>query len=246
MVEAEYDQMADEYDATRDAATKEEVGAIARRLEGSTRVLDVGVGTGRFAVPISGLGFEVTGVDVSRRMLLRAREKGLERLLLGDAYSLPFREKTFDAAVIIHVLHVVADWKRVMGEIARVTKGNIITILRVSQHAAAAEPPSHLQSGQEGYPVRTQHRLWQNEQELKAEFPPVALERIRDEVITLSIADALRRLDAKRPLGGQIVPPEYRQAMMERIIAMSGSQSVQRRIVEDLAVWNADQFALPK
>jgi hypothetical protein len=33
-----------------------------------------------------------------------------------------------------------------------------------------------------------------------------------------------------------------KRAMMERIIAMTGSQFVQRRVVEDLAVWKADQF----
>jgi ubiquinone/menaquinone biosynthesis C-methylase UbiE len=246
-LEAEYDQMAEEYDATREAATEREVGAIAASLEGCKTVLDVGVGTGRFAKPISGLGFEVTGVDVSRRMLLKAREKGLDRLLVGDAYRLPFRGKTFDAAVIIHVLHVVADWASVMREIGRVTGGNVITILRVSQ-----SPESPARTGQNaapsnkgavgGYPVRTQHRMWQNEQELKTRVPPVKLERIRDETVQIPIADAFRRLEAKRSVGAQMVPPEMKRAMMERIIAMTGSQFVQRRIVEDLAVWKADQL----
>ncbi len=241
-MEAEYDQMAEEYDATRDAATAEEVAAIARQLEGCRTVLDVGTGTGRFALPVSGLGFEVTGADVSRRMLLKARQKGLSQLVLSDAYGLPFRDKTFDAAIIIHVLHVVADWRRVMGEIGRVTKGSVISILRVPQVVPAAVQKAPVARNEAGYPVRTQHRMWQNELELKASFPPASLERIRDEVVTISIADAFRRLDAKRPFGGQLVPPEVKMAMMERVMAAAGSQTVQKRIVEDLAVWKADQF----
>jgi ubiquinone/menaquinone biosynthesis C-methylase UbiE len=249
-MEAEYDQMAEEYDATRDAATEQEIHGITGSLGGCKTVLDVGVGTGRFARPLSGLGFEVTGVDISRRMLLKAREKGLDRLLLGDAYKLPFRAKSFDAAIIIHVLHVVVDWVTVVREIGRVTRGNVITILRVPQfpqgpsvsEVGKAVSPNPGEDGE--YPIRTQHRMWQNEEELKARVPPNKLERIRDEIVAIPVADALRRLEAKRSIGAQMVPPEVRRAMMERIISRSSGQVVHRRVVEDLAVWKADQFEI--
>jgi SAM-dependent methyltransferase len=177
-------------------------------------------------------------------MLLKAREKGLDRLLLGDGYSLPFREKVFDAAIIIHVLHVVVDWARVMREIGRVTRGNVITILRVEQlpQGPAVAEAGASQSGVGAYPVRTQHRMWQNERELKARVPPVRLERIRDEVVAIPVAEAIRRLEAKRSMAAQLVPPEVRRAMMERVISMSAGQVVHRRVVEDLAVWRAEQF----
>jgi ubiquinone/menaquinone biosynthesis C-methylase UbiE len=243
-LEAEYDSMADEYDATRESATQAEVDALAKSLEGCRTVLDVGVGTGRFAKPLSEIGFEVTGMDVSRRMLAKAREKGLERLLLGDAYKLPFRDKSFDAAIIIHVLHVVVDWATVMQDLGRVTKGHVMSILRVPQRAATPPPAigSPVPGLNAGYPVRTQHRMWQNELELKARVPPLKLERIRDETITIPVADALRSMQAKRAMGAQIIPPEVKQQMLERIIAMAGVQSVQRRVVEDLAVWGADDL----
>jgi ubiquinone/menaquinone biosynthesis C-methylase UbiE len=246
-VEAEYDKMADEYDATRDAATLEEVDAIRRSLDGSASVLDIGIGTGRFAGPLSSLGFEVTGVDVSRRMLVKAREKGLTRLVLGDAYSLPFRDEAFDGALIVHVLHVVADWRAAMREVGRVTKGNVATIMRVPQgargeEAASMKAPDGPRRTEGNYPVRTQHRMWQNEQELKMEVPPVTLERIRDEVVTLSMEEAFKRVDAKRPFARQIIPPEMREAMMERIFEMGGGQEIQRRVVEDLVVWNAEDL----
>lgn len=245
-MEAEYDSMADEYDATRESATPDEIAALAKSLEGCKTVLDVGVGTGRFAKPLLDLGFEVTGIDVSRRMLLKAREKGLGRLLLGDAYGLPLRDKSFDAAIIIHVLHVVVDWSLVMRGLGRVTKGPVVSILRVPQGPQSTIAPIDA-GGTSGpganprqrYPVRTQHRMWQNELELKAKVPPRRLERIRDETISLPVADALRSLQAKRSMGAQIVPPEIRMQMLERIIAMTGTQSVRRRIVEDLVVWDA-------
>jgi len=239
-LEAEYDQMAEEYDATRDSATEGEVGAIARSLEGFKTILDVGVGTGRFAKPISTLGFDVTGIDVSRRMLMKAREKGVNQVVMGDGYSLPFRGKVFDGAIIIHVLHIVADWARVMRELGRVTKGNVVTILRAPEMQEGQPSPPKTTSL--GYPIRTQHRMWQNEQELVKGVPPMKLERIRDETVSISVADALRRLEAKRSMGAQIVPPETRRAVAERILAMRAGQVVHRRIVEDLAVWEADQL----
>ena len=246
-MEAEYDQMAEEYDATRDVPTVEEVDAIQRALGDSRTVLDVGIGTGRFAKPVSERGFDVTGVDVSRRMLLKAREKDLREVVLGDAYSLPFRDKSFDSCVMIHIIHVVADWRRMVREVGRVARSTVITILRVpvlpeqTYFREAPAPPTQAPAG--AYPVRTQHRMWQNEQELKTAVPPATLERIRDEVVEIPIADAFRRLEAKRPFGGQMVPEEIRRQMMDRIIAMSGSQVVHRRIVEELAVWRAEQLS---
>lgn len=241
--------MAEEYDATRESASRDEVAALATALEGRKTLLDLGIGTGRFAKPLSDLGFEVTGVDVSRRMLMKARAKGLERLVLGDAYALPFSDKTFDAAITIHVLHVVVDWVAVVRDLGRVTRGPVMSILRVPQgpqDSSLAPAPfgttSLSQDSRRGHPVRTQHRMWQNELELKARVPPRKLQRIRDEMVSLPVADAIKRANAKRSMGAQILPPEVKQQMMERIIAMAGDQSVQRRIVEDLAVWNAEDL----
>ena len=73
------------------------------------RVLDVACGTGRHAIPLRGLGYDVTGIDLSDSMLCRFREQseesGLKReaqalprfsLVKGDMRYLPFVEK-FDA-----------------------------------------------------------------------------------------------------------------------------------------------------
>ena len=245
-LEAEYDGLADEYDATRVSATRVEVSALANALEGCKTVLDLGIGTGRFAKPLTELGFDVTGVDVSRRMLMKAREKGLDKLVAGDAYALPFSDKSFDATVTIHVLHVLVDWVPVVRDLGRVTRGPVMSILRVPQSPqdfGVAPTPfgtsSMTQDSRRGYPVRAQHRMWQNELELKARVPPRKLERIRDETISLSVAEAVKRASAKRSMGAQIMPPEVKQQMLDRILEMAGDQVVQRRIVEDLAVWDA-------
>jgi len=47
----------------------------AERAGGSSRVLELGCGTGRLTLPLAQAGHEVTGIDLSPAMLARAREK---------------------------------------------------------------------------------------------------------------------------------------------------------------------------
>lgn len=86
------------------------------------RVLDVGCGTGRLAALLAERhGCKVWGVDVSAEMLAVARERvprgvGLK---LAPAEDLPFRDATFERAVLTLVVHHL-DRPRAFGEIARV------------------------------------------------------------------------------------------------------------------------------
>lgn len=125
-----FDRAADFYDATRGFPQGQEAAAIALfaaagHLRHGSRVLEVGVGTGRVAVPLARHVGWVYGVDLSRAMMSRLRAKaGAERVRLSEANALrlPFRAAAFDAVVVVHVLHLIADWQGVVREIARVLK----------------------------------------------------------------------------------------------------------------------------
>jgi len=84
---------------------------LKEELEGYERILDVGVGTGRFSKPLQDAGFEVVGVDISKKMLGKACERGTEDLIVSDASSLPFQDSIFDASISIGTLHLIAEWK---------------------------------------------------------------------------------------------------------------------------------------
>lgn len=98
------------------------VRTLSTEFEGCTRILDAGVGTGRLAEPLQNSGFHVVGVDISRKMVEKAKEKNVECLVLADARFIPFRDKAFDVAISVHLLHLVSDWRNVIGEICRVTQ----------------------------------------------------------------------------------------------------------------------------
>ena len=90
MKKADYSKIASFYDRGRTLSEYNMdlwFGAIARlsgAREGS-RLLDIGCGTGRFAIPIANrLGCSVTGADSSAEMLDKARKKDSEKVVKWD------------------------------------------------------------------------------------------------------------------------------------------------------------------
>jgi len=71
----------------------------------SLKILDVGCGTGRHAIELTKRGYHVTGIDLSKSQLARAKEKakasGLEiDFQQQDARNLPF-DGEFDLAIML-------------------------------------------------------------------------------------------------------------------------------------------------
>jgi SAM-dependent methyltransferase len=126
-----FDRVASIYDGTRGLAPRtlaRVLGVLVDEL-GGKRVLEVGVGTGRYAVPLQKSGIAVVGIDISRRMVELGLAKGLREVVFADGAHIPFRDGAFDAATTNHVLHLVPDWRDVLGEIARVTRDVYFSIL---------------------------------------------------------------------------------------------------------------------
>ena len=94
-------------------------------------VLEIGIGTGRIALPLVGEGLNLVGVDISREMLARLREnaRGLPPpVAIADATRLPFADHTFAGAIAAHVLHLIPRWKDAVGEITRVVRSGGVFI----------------------------------------------------------------------------------------------------------------------
>src|SRR5690348_12256315 len=96
-----FDRVAECYDATRGfpPGIDQQIGAGFRRASGlpaGARLLEIGVGTGRIAIPLAAQGYRYTGVDISTAMMQRLRERLPDSIALdlvrADATALPLRD----------------------------------------------------------------------------------------------------------------------------------------------------------
>lgn len=123
-----YDRVARVYDLFD--APMDFMGGKSRRrrvlARARGRTLEVGIGTGR-NLSFYPEGIELTGIDISERMLARARSRaaGLApgaRLERADVERLPFPDASFDTVAATCVFCSVEDPVRGLTEIRRVVK----------------------------------------------------------------------------------------------------------------------------
>jgi demethylmenaquinone methyltransferase/2-methoxy-6-polyprenyl-1,4-benzoquinol methylase len=105
-------------------------------------VLDACCGTGDLALAAKRAGGNVTGVDFSERMLVRARRKsdGVE-WVQADVTRLPFTDASFDAVTIGFGIRNVPDLDAGLAELARVLRpGGRIGCLEITRPDGALRP----------------------------------------------------------------------------------------------------------
>jgi demethylmenaquinone methyltransferase/2-methoxy-6-polyprenyl-1,4-benzoquinol methylase len=118
----DYSRQAQRYDETR-AASPSVLQPLREALAGApgSRLADIGGGTGNYALALEREGWRPVVVDRSAEMLARAAAKGLVTVE-ADAQRLPFAAETFDAAMMISMMHHVEDRGGALAEARRILK----------------------------------------------------------------------------------------------------------------------------
>ncbi|HXV27843.1 MAG TPA: methyltransferase domain-containing protein [bacterium] len=98
-------------------------------LPRDSKVLDIGGGWGFYAEPLARLGHHVTVLDVVK--------PGFQKVpvVVYPGKDLPFPDKSFDASLLITVLHHIADLDKVLSEARRVTRNTLIVVEDLYHHA---------------------------------------------------------------------------------------------------------------
>jgi phosphatidylethanolamine/phosphatidyl-N-methylethanolamine N-methyltransferase len=150
-VESAYARWAPVYDWVFTAPLVAGQRAAAREANlHSGDLLEVGVGTG-LSLPLYSRDHRITGIDLSKPMLERARDRVRRRKLKNvvalramDASAMDFPEARFDIATVMYVMTVVPDPSAVLEELERVVKpgGTVIIVNHFASESgvlAAAE-----------------------------------------------------------------------------------------------------------
>jgi len=100
----------------------------------SKKYLDIGCGGGILSEEMAKRGFNVTAIDLSPASIETAKQHAAKmnvtniNYLVGNAYSLPFENESFDAVIMSDVLEHIHDLPKAIIEISRVLTPNGIFV----------------------------------------------------------------------------------------------------------------------
>ncbi|USH00560.1 class I SAM-dependent methyltransferase [Thermococcus argininiproducens] len=103
---------------------------LLKFMEKKGKVLDLACGVGGFSFLLEEYGFDIIGVDISEKMIEKARTYGNEKnskveFLIGNAMNLPFEDNIFDYVIFLGntTTHFLPrELNRVFKEVRRVLK----------------------------------------------------------------------------------------------------------------------------
>ena len=239
-----FDRVAGIYDDTRglpqpvlDAVSSSIVRATNAGPE--TRFLELGIGTGRIALPLLQYGFPYTGVDISADMMQRLMAKvppSADNLTLveGDVSDLPFGDDSFDVVLSVHLLHLVPAWRTVLEEIRRVLAPNGCYVHGGNEHGDSS-------------PSGEIRRRWREiASELGAEFRPSYGSR---EAVETALTESGARLAVYRVVQweGEVRPLDLIEALRQRAFSMTWDlpDAIMDATNERMVQWANERFEDP-
>jgi ubiquinone/menaquinone biosynthesis C-methylase UbiE len=257
-VAARFDKIADVYDETRESLSN---GAIERaaavlRKDGVAHILEAGVGTGRIAGPLRSRGFELVGLDLSARMISRAKTKGVSALVRADANSPPFRRGAFDAVLMAHVLHLLDSPAQTFGRLARLAKKDLVVFLR--------KPESSSRYGQRGrrevyqafmqaaselrVPLSRPYATWREryarQSEFLAKFPPTEFVTIQELRGSATLRYYMSGIEKRAfSFASELSDEDFRRVAERAKQRIDLDSVVPHRRVDQMAIWRLGRGA---
>ncbi|UCE45072.1 MAG: methyltransferase domain-containing protein [Methanobacteriota archaeon] len=242
---ASFDRIADRYDETRalDESVLQRIAEeLERELTTSSRILETGVGTGRIAAPLQRCGFDIVGLDISRKMLSRAIEKDVSTVLLADITALPFMDDSFDHVLSVHVTHLIGDWIAALQEMSRVASNRFVAVV----------------SDREGCDVRAMGRVYEDrcaemgfevahpgieEQDIADVAAPFRTVHVADVEDGMSSAEAIERYRSRTYSDQWNVPDDVHEYAVDGLLELfEHGSDLKRREQISMMVWHVEDI----
>ena len=232
LVHASFDRIADRYDETRFLAEhvlRRIAEELERELTTDCRILEAGVGTGRIASPLMNHGFDIVGLDISRRMLSRARSKGLSAVMLADVTALPFADNAFDHVLSVHVTHLIGEWKEALREMSRVASGRLVSVVTEREECGieAMQLAYEELCAEMGHEVR---HPGLEEKDISNLASPARIVHIADIDEAMNPDEAIERYRSRAFSDQWDVPDEVHEHAIEGLVGTFGSAREVRRV----------------
>lgn len=237
---ANFDLVAEIYDDTREKLSEGELAALTNELQGS-KTLEVAVGTGRLAKPLQDLGIDITGIDVSSRMLARAKAKGTTSLARGEVTHLPFKDNAFDTVLAVHFLHLVPDWQGLLDQVTRVARHRLVSVDTRTTSKARRPREIYLEKLEKrGFP--TPIRLY-GELLLAEKIKPQKMELIEKAVETGNMKEMIDMLEKRWLAVTWTVPDQLHREVIEEMRRELAEKTVDYTYENFLLVWRVDDLS---
>ncbi|NYT20896.1 MAG: methyltransferase domain-containing protein [Methanomicrobiales archaeon] len=119
-------------------------GQVMDCIPPSSRILDLGCGTGLFLNAYERRGGSGVGLDLSRGMVLRAQSRCRKsEVTMGNAEVLPFRDGSFDAVTSLLAFSYVRRPDQMLSEACRVLRpGGVIAICTLGRNLFTSGLPA--------------------------------------------------------------------------------------------------------
>jgi len=231
-----FDAVAQVFDRTRGlpkGVMKQLLEVLTEELLKYKTILDAGTGTGRFAKPLQDKGFEVVGIDISKKMISVAKDKGTINLLRGDVCFLPFRNRYFDAALCNAILHLIPELNAALKEISRVTSKVLVSTIHEDRNPLRDAYNCLLES--HGY---ESPRRGKPEHQLKSLVAP--LRSIHIASYHIDVDQTLAHMSERAYSHQWDIPENTNKKVMSELRRQFAGQKFTQRL--GLLIWNMDDI----
>ncbi len=153
-----------------DPSLKEWEQSVISYFPSGARILDIGCGLGREAFPLSDLGYDVVGIDISKEVISQVKQLSADKgydisFHVYDGEHLPFAEGSFDVVLIwaqtFGLLYGDEFKRNYLSECKRVLKKGGLCSFSTHDHRFLMEHYPDCLDGNKFYPFANTEIYWE-------------------------------------------------------------------------------------